>query len=148
MPDATAIDSGNAACGDAEVTPQGHRVRVVVAVATSLLLLACGVLGRVHEAQVAHAIDARGATVHATATGCVDNFKSPQRHVHELPGDGDHDTVACALAAAVHHAITASVRIEIVHSASHRAIAAVALRDRHVTSVLLVAPKTSPPREA
>jgi hypothetical protein len=117
--------------------------RVLVA-AIALLFVTSGVLGRRHEAQVAHVTDpTTGAVVHAQhLAGHHDQTKHSD--VHGQVGAGDHD--ACALSATIHQAAISSPVLHVALGAG--AARTLDPRRAQVTPALDIyrfAPKTSPP---
>ena len=108
-------------------------------------LLLAGILALRHEADVAHATDARGALVHAAHA--IGHRAGRADHLHATTG-GDHDE--CSLA-------TALRQPGAVHAAPTRVAApaiAIAIADvpsralPGTTSLYRLAPKTSPPPAA
>jgi hypothetical protein len=121
-----------------------RRTRVAIALATICILVTGGVLARHHEADVAHVTDAHtGVTSHALETNCHNG--APTSHLHALP-DSDQHADVCALTAALHQPTRISHPAPLVSPAIsiERATAPpVAIHTQ--TSLLLSAPKTSPP---
>jgi hypothetical protein len=117
-------------------------VKRLLAALAGLWLVASGVLGARHEAQVAHAFDRYGVAFHAA--GLVGDHTSRDSDIHAA-GARDHD--ACGIATTLHQATRPSpahVRvapvpaIEFVSRTDARAAATARV-------VYRLAPKTSPP---
>jgi hypothetical protein len=124
---------------------QERRSRRAVAALSAVLLIAIGLLGARHEAEVAHVRDQNGDLVHAQELA-DDHEAGPAAHLHGRD-DHAHAPGVCALLAVVHApalaapAPAAALAPAIAHelgappiASVHRAIAAYRL-----------APKTSPP---
>jgi hypothetical protein len=120
----------------------------VIAAATALWLVVCGVLAARHEATVAHVRDAAGSYVHGKALAGHHDGHSSDVHGQRHP---DADAGECALLTAFHQPASASVTAPAVVTptcATHVLhIAPVALSAIAV-AVYRLAPKTSPPAAA
>lgn len=123
------------------VTPRARRA---IAILASAWLVVAGALGLRHEAEVAHAIDARGVAIHGAHA--VGHHVGAADHLHR-GGGGAHPDDACALCAATHQAgathaapalAAAIAPIAILPRPAPRAPIAAIARYR-------LAPKTSPP---
>lgn len=125
--------------------PAIARARAAIAFATTMIVLATGILARHHEAEVAHVTDARtGVTSHALDSECHDTETVLVSHFHALPSSDHAD--ACEITAAIHQPIAFAKAVPLVTQllVVERATAppvAVAAQ----TPLLLSAPKTSPP---
>ncbi|MBA3542096.1 MAG: hypothetical protein H0T79_20950 [Deltaproteobacteria bacterium] len=109
------------------------------------MVLACSVLVLHHEADVAHVVDATGASIHAPETDCHE--RAEQTHMHQLPGHEDPDYGACALTALAHQATTTPDRPALVASATQiYTIARLLTAAPSGSRLHFIAPKTSPPR--
>ncbi|MEO8704492.1 MAG: hypothetical protein ABI867_30845, partial [Kofleriaceae bacterium] len=122
----------------------GDVKRRAIALVTSMLVLACGVLALRHQATVVHVHDVSGAEVHASTVDCHDSTRPT--HVHEAPEQPAHDAGACALTGVLHGnpaAITEHRELAVLPVVeTSPAIAIVHFRQ---ASLLRAAPKTSPP---
>jgi hypothetical protein len=123
------------------------RIRVIAA-ATAVWFVVCGVLATRHEATVAHVRDAAGAYVHGKALAGHHTGHGSDIHGQRHP---DADAGECALLNAFHQPASADVTAPAVITtacATHawhiapNAISAVAV------AVYRLAPKTSPPAAA
>ncbi len=119
------------------------QVRGAVAVAMAAWLVLAGTLALRHEADVAHATDARGALVHGAHA--VGHRAGKADHLHAGTGR-DHDE--CSLAAALRqpgaaHAMPARITAPPCAIAITAPRATIAAR---AASLYRLAPKTSPPR--
>jgi len=122
---------------------RSRTARVVVA-AIAVLFVTSGVLGRRHEAQIAHVVDpSTGLVVHAQH---LDGHHAPSKSsdIHGQSDPGDHD--ACALSAAIHQAAISAIATVVAH-ARPAVIALDPPRSRAAVpaDVYRFAPKTSPP---
>jgi hypothetical protein len=120
-----------------------------IAIAIAVLLVTAGMLGLRHEADGAHVRDPlTGVMLHAHALSGA-HVDSSQSDVHGRADDHDADNAACALDVAMHQAAA-------VGSGPTQLAARVAATFTHVelatarvtasSSVLRIAPKTSPPQ--
>jgi len=120
----------------------------VIAAATALWLVVCGVLAARHEATVAHVRDAAGSYVHGKALVGHHDGRSSDIHRQRHP---DADAGECALLTAFHQPASADVTAPAVVTtacATHvRHIAPVAV-PAIAAAVYRLAPKTSPPAAA
>jgi hypothetical protein len=121
------------------------RARRALAVVAGVWLLLSGVLGRSHEARVAHVVDPHtGELRHASAMVGTHNGAHSDYHA---ASDRDADTAVCPLVAALHQAVDSPTAHPVTLAAPTLAhvcelpAASVAF----VTSVYRLAPKTSPP---
>ncbi|HEX3761361.1 MAG TPA: hypothetical protein VHW23_21845 [Kofleriaceae bacterium] len=123
------------------------RVRVIAA-ATALWLVLCGILASHHEASVAHLRDAAGAYVHGKALAGHHDGHSSDIHGQRHP---DADAGECALLTTYHQPASADVTAPAV------LVTACTTHERHVVPVTILAiaaavyrlaPKTSPPAAA
>jgi hypothetical protein len=123
------------------------RIRVIAA-ATALWLVACGVLAARHEANVAHVRDAAGAYIHGKALAGHHEGHSSDIHGQRHP---DADAGECALLNAFHQPASADVASPAVVTIACAtpvwridpdAVSAIAV------AVYRFAPKTSPPATA
>jgi hypothetical protein len=108
-------------------------------------LLFSGVLGRSHEAQVAHVVDPHtGELRHAS--GMVGVHTGTHSDYHAA-SDRDSDTEVCPIVAALHQAVDPSVAHPIAFDASAVActLPITTAGIARVTHVYRLAPKTSPP---
>ena len=81
-----------------------RRERRAIALATLTVVVAAGILGRQHEAEVAHVTDARtGITSHALESECHDTETVLVSHFHAMPSSDHAD--ACEQTAAVHQPV-------------------------------------------
>jgi hypothetical protein len=108
-------------------------------------LLLSGVLGRSHEAQVAHVVDPHTGELHH-ATGLVGNHTGTHSDYHAA-SDRDSDTEACPIVAALHQAVDPSVAhpVALIAPTQARALPITFTSAGSVTAVYRLAPKTSPP---
>jgi hypothetical protein len=119
-------------------------VNRLLAALAGLWLVASGVLGARHEAEVAHVFDQAGVAFHAA--GMIGDHTSNHSDVHSSDGSRDHD--ACGIETTLHQAARPSsppprvVDAPAIAVVVARAPARVALAD---TLVYRLAPKTSPP---
>jgi hypothetical protein len=120
----------------------------VIAAATALWLVLCGVLAARHEATVAHVRDAAGGYVHGKALAGHHQGHNSDIHGQRNP---DADAGECALLTAFHQPASAGVTAPAVVTtacATHvRHIAPVAV-PAIAAVVYRLAPKTSPPAAA
>jgi hypothetical protein len=120
----------------------------VIAAATALWLVLCGVLAGRHEATVAHVRDAVGGYVHGKALIGHHTGHDSDIHGQRHP---DADAGECALLTAFHQPVSGDVTAPAVvttASATHvRHIAPVAF-SASAAAVYRLAPKTSPPAAA
>lgn len=121
------------------------RATRAIAFATTIIVLAAGILARHHEAEVAHVTDARtGVTSHALESECHDTETVLVSHFHALPSSDHAD--ACELTAAIHQpatfakAVPLVTQLLVVERATAPPVATVVQ-----TPLLHAAPKTSPP---
>jgi hypothetical protein len=121
--------------------------RRATALLAGLWLVAFGVLGTRHEAQVAHVVD-RGGEVHH-APHLAGTHTGPCSDIHRTDADGD--VGACAISATLHQAARASLATPLAVAAPPCATVA-AVTPRHTSSSIALlyrlAPKTSPPHAA
>ncbi len=121
------------------------RLQKAVALLAACLVVACNLVALHHQASVGHALDTRtGLAVHAPLSAC--HHAVDQTHAHQVPADRDLD--ACELAAALHQSVVAQgapaiAVTEVAPIAPATFVPACAPLVR--TTVLHVAPKTSPP---
>ena len=117
----------------------------VIAAATALWLVVCGVLAARHEATVAHVHDAAGSYVHGKAL--VGHHQGHNSDIHGQRNP-DADAGECALLTAFHQPASADATAPAVVTT------ACATHVRHITPsacsaiaavVYRLAPKTSPP---
>jgi len=124
-------------------TPLHVRTRAGVAI-LALWFVMCGVLGRRHEAQVAHVVDpATGLVVHAQHLA---GHHDPSKHsdIHGQDDAGDHD--ACALSAAIHQAAISTAAPVVARTTSAElALDPPRARAALAADIYRFAPKTSPP---
>ena len=120
----------------------------VIAAATALWLVVCGVLAARHEASVAHVRDAAGAYVHGKALVGHHQGHNSDIHGQRHP---DADAGECALLNAFHQPASADVTAPAVVTTACAtqvwginpdAVSAIAV------AVYRLAPKTSPPAAA
>jgi hypothetical protein len=120
----------------------------VIAAATALWLVLCGVLAARHEASVAHVRDRAGSYVHGKAL--VGHHDGHNSDIHRQRNP-DADAGECALLTAFHQPASADVTAPAVVTtacATHvRHLAPVAV-PVIATAVYRLAPKTSPPAAA
>jgi hypothetical protein len=117
----------------------------VIAAATALWFVACGVLAARHEATVAHVRDAAGSYVHGKALAGHHDGHNSDIHGQRNP---DADAGACALLSTYHQPASADI------SAPAVVATACTTHERHIApatflttaaAVYRLAPKTSPP---
>lgn len=125
---------------------QERRSRRAVAALAAALLMAVGVLGARHEAEVAHVRDQKGDLVHAQELAEHHHGAASSAHLHGTEAHG-HAPGACALLAVVHapalaaRAPAAAAALAIAHDLQPPPIAAV----HGAIAGYRLAPKTSPP---
>jgi hypothetical protein len=120
------------------------RIRVI-AVATALWFVVCGVLSAQHEATVAHVRDAAGAYLHGKALAGHHKGRTSDIHAQRNP---DADAGECALLTAFHQPASAHVTTPAVTTtacATHVCHVAPATVPAVAAAVYRLAPKTSPP---
>ncbi len=124
------------------------RATRAIAFATTIIVLATGLLARHHEAEVAHVTDTRtGVTSHALESECHDTETVLVSHFHALPSLGHAD--ACEQTAAIHQPVVLAkvipqvAQLQVIERATAPPIGVVAQ-----SPLLLSAPKTSPPARA
>ena len=123
------------------------RSRRALALVAGLWLVAFGVLGPHHEAQIAHYVDQAGQAHHAARLAGA--HTATQSDIHAT--DGEPDASACAIANTLHQAASPHVaRPAIVHAPRiELAAERTALPFVHAgASLYRLAPKTSPPLAA
>ena len=120
----------------------------VIAVATAVWFVVCGLLAAHHEATVAHVRDAAGAYVHATVLVGHHAGDTSDIHGQRQP---DANTGKCALLNAFHQPASADVTAPaVVTIACATAVRHSALDAVYgiAVAVYRLAPKTSPPAAA
>lgn len=127
------------------IAAAARRARRAIALATLTVVVAAGILGRQHEAEVAHVTDARtGITSHALESECHDTETVLVSHFHAMPSSDHAD--ACEQTAAVHQPVVFTkivplvTQLLVIERATAPPVVVVAQ-----TPLLLSAPKTSPP---
>lgn len=125
----------------------------LAAAAAIVVLVACNLLARAHEAGVSHARDATDRAIHAQTIACDHGARAVERtHAHRLPTPIDRDaadpacdTIAFAHAAA-HAAPAPTLAPTLPPPAARAPIVAIArVAAAPPLALLRVAPKTSPP---
>ncbi len=108
------------------------------------MLLACGVLGLRHQAEVVHVLDQRtGHDVHSIGQTCDDSLT--QAHVH-APPTSDHVPESCSLSAATQQMAVPVITPHLLAlAATFVPVASPTAGQPRVRSLLHAAPKTSPP---
>jgi hypothetical protein len=117
----------------------------VIAAATALWLVLCGVLAARHEASVAHVRDAAGSYVHGKALAGHHRGHSSDIHGQRNP---DADAGECALLTTFHQPASADVTAPAVVTtacATHVRHIAPSASSAIAAVVYRLAPKTSPP---
>jgi hypothetical protein len=129
---------------DANAVHVRSRTARIAVAAIAVLFVTSGVLGRRHEAQVAHVLDpSTGLYVHAQH---LDGHHAPSKSsdIHGQADGGDHD--ACALSAAIHQpAISGAAPVVALATPALLALDLPRTRAADVANVYRFAPKTSPP---
>ena len=128
---------------------RGPHGRAAIAFAVSVVLVACSLLARWHEAEHAHVVDRAGDVVHAPLTDC--HGHSTRTHVHSVPVDQARELGACALTTASlrHAAPTVEPLLLATGTLDLETIVTPIVDDvARSTALLRVAPKTSPPAQA
>jgi hypothetical protein len=121
--------------------------RVLAAIA-ALTLVLVGLLGRGHEAAVAHVEDGSGRLVHAENDEglAAHDRDSDATHIHEHSPDGHADSGACSLLAVAHQVAIATPFIDAVPLVHEQvAVAIVVASSTRTVAQYRLAPKTSPP---
>ena len=124
---------------------QERRSRRAVAALSAVLLVAIGLLGARHEAEVAHVRDQRGDLVHAQELA-DHHHTGPTAHLHGRDGHA-HDAGACALLA-FHHAPAVAARpsgVALAPAVAHELGAPPIAAVHAAIAGYRLAPKTSPP---
>jgi hypothetical protein len=127
---------------------RANRAWRALAVVASAWLLISGVLGRSHEARVAHVVDPHtGELRHASAM--VGTHSGTHSDYHAA-SDRDADTAVCPLVAALHQAVDvgAAQSAALIPPTVEHALPFPRTTVATVTSVYRLAPKTSPPARA
>jgi hypothetical protein len=129
---------------DATAVHVRSRTSRIVVAAIAVLFVTSGLLGRRHEAQIAHVLDpSTGLVVHAQH---LDGHHAPSKSsdIHGQADGGDHD--ACALSAAIHQFAVAVVAPAVAHATpAILALDTPCSRAAALADVYRFAPKTSPP---
>ena len=121
--------------------------RVLAAIA-ALTLVLVGLLGRGHEAAVAHVEDGAGRLVHVETDQGLDSHdrSSVATHVHEHAPAEHADSGACSLLAVAHQVAIAAPFIAAVPLVHEQVAVVIAVESSTRTvAQYRLAPKTSPP---
>jgi len=121
--------------------------RVLAAIA-ALTLVLVGLLGRGHEAAVAHVDDGAGRLVHAQNDEALaaHDRTSVATHLHEHAPADHGDSGVCSLLAVAHQVAIATLHIDAVPLVHEQVAVAIALASSTRTvAQYRLAPKTSPP---